>query len=115
MSSFVRVSSFNGNPYLRGDAVEAAAPEHLALLQLHLAVVDLIRVLHLFQLLLGDLLLLPAVTRCRQELQPASGDTGHQLGGRPDTNITPRSDATASLPVHQYLCDHLKVGSVSID
>lgn len=68
--------------YLRLDAIEAAAPEHVAPPQLHLSVVDLIQVLHLLQLLLRDLLLLRAVTRCLQEPQPAGRDAGHQLRGR---------------------------------
>lgn len=54
--------------YLSLDAVEATAPEHLAPPELHLSVVDLIFVLQLLQLLLGDLLLLRAVTRSFQEL-----------------------------------------------
>ncbi len=87
-------------PYLRLDAVEAATPEHVAPPHLHLGVVDLILVLHLLQLVLGDLLLLRAVTRRLQELQPASGDAGHQLRGGTNTNITP-----LSLPVPQHLCD----------
>lgn len=73
--------------YLCLDAVEATAPKHMAPPQLHLSVVDLIQVLHLLQLILRDLLLLRAVTRCLQELQPASGDTGHQLRRWTDTNI----------------------------
>ncbi|KAF3843891.1 hypothetical protein F7725_015939 [Dissostichus mawsoni] len=38
---------------------------------LHLSVVDLVQVVHVLQLLLGDLVLLSAVTRRLQELQPA--------------------------------------------
>lgn len=68
--------------YLRLDAVEATAPQHLASLQLHLSVVNLIQVLHLLQLLLRDLLALCPVTCCLQELQPASGHTGYHLRGR---------------------------------
>lgn len=85
--------------YLCLDAVEATAPKHMAPPQLHLSVVDLIQVLHLLQLILRDLLLLRAVTRCLQELQPASGDTGHQLRRWTDTNVGPNiSDTTAALP-----------------
>ena len=74
-------------PYLSLDAVEAAAPEDLAPLQFHLSVVDLIEVLHLLQLLLGDLVPLRAVTRRLQELQPTRGDAGHQLrGGQTQTD-----------------------------
>lgn len=64
------------------DAVEASAPKHMAPPQLHLSMVDLIQVLHLLQFLLGNLLLLCAVTCCLQELQPAGGNTGYQLRGR---------------------------------
>lgn len=85
------------------DAVEASAPEHVAPPQLHLSVVDLILVLHLLQLVLRDLLLLRAVTRRLQELQPASGDTGHQLKGGPTSILLPCQ--TAALPVPQHLCD----------
>lgn len=67
---------------LRLDAVQATAPKHLAPLQLHFSVVNLIAVLHLLQLLLGDLLLLCAVPRRLQELQPASRDAGDQLRRR---------------------------------
>lgn len=66
-------------PDLCLDAVEATAPEHMAPPELHLSMVDLIQVLHVLQLVLRDLLLLRPVTRRLQELQPASGDTGHQL------------------------------------
>lgn len=65
---------------LRLYALQASAPQHLAPPELHLGVVDLVGVLHLLQLLLGDLLLLGAVARRLQELQPAGGHAGHQLG-----------------------------------
>lgn len=67
---------------LRLDAVQAPAPKHVAPLQLHFSVVNLVAVLHLLQLLLGDLLLLCAMPRRLQELQPASRDAGDQLRGR---------------------------------
>ena len=47
--------------------------------------VDLVQVVHLVQLLLGDLLLLSAVARRLQELQAAGGDGGHQLGANNNT------------------------------
>lgn len=68
--------------YLCLDAVQATAPKHVAPPELHLSVVNLIPVLHLLQLLFGDLLPLRAVPRRLQELQPASGDAGDQLRGR---------------------------------
>lgn len=68
-------------PYLRLDTIQAAAPKHVAPPQLHLSVIDLIQVLHLLQLLFGDLLLLRAVTGRLEELQPTGGDAGHQLRG----------------------------------
>ena len=66
-------------PYLGLDPVEAAAPQHLAPPHLHLAVVDLIHVLHLLLILLRELLLLRAVAGRLQELQAAGGDAGDQL------------------------------------
>lgn len=47
-------------PYLCLDAVQAAAPQHVAPPHLHLRMIDLV-IFHLFQLLLGDLLLLRAM------------------------------------------------------
>jgi hypothetical protein len=67
------------------DAVEAAAPEHLAPAELHLGVVDLVQVVHLVQLLLRDLLLLRAVASRLQELQTAGRDGGHHLGANHNT------------------------------
>lgn len=74
-------------PNLRLDALEAAAPQHLAPPHLHLSVVDLVHVLHLLQLLLWDLPLLGAVARRLQELEPLGGDAGHELDTG-DTNIS---------------------------
>lgn len=84
------------SPYLRLDAVEASTPQHVAAPQLHLSVVDGVHVLHLLQLLLRDLLLLRAVTRCLQELEPVGGDAGHQLE---DTTTQSDTRTTATLPV----------------
>lgn len=103
--------------YLRLDAVEAPAPKHLAPLHLHLSVVDLILVLHILQLLLGDLLLLCAVTCCLQEPQPAGGDTGHQLR----VGQTQTLETTASPPqinryvLLKYYWDGLQALIFSID
>lgn len=84
MDTVIRIEPrWNLKPYLSLDAVEATAPEHVALPHLHLSVVDLILVLHLLQLIFRDLLLLRAMTRRLQELQPSSGDTGHHLRGGP--------------------------------
>lgn len=88
-------------PYLLGDPVDAAAPQHLAPLQLHLSVVDLVQVLHLLQLVLGDLLLLRAVTRRLQELQPLGGDTGHQL--RPKHHTAVRHSSSTSCDLNMSL------------
>lgn len=109
---------WHGDPlYLCLDAVEATAPKHLAPLQLHLSVVDLILVLHLLQLLLGDLLLLCAVTCCLQELQPAGGDTGHQLRvGQTQTLETTASPPQINTYVPlKYYWDGLQAVIFSID
>lgn len=81
----VGVGVMQMNSYLRLDAVQAAAPKHVAPSQLHLSVVNLIPVLHLLQLFFRDLLPLSAMSCCLQELQPAGGDAGDQLRGRSRT------------------------------
>ena len=74
----VAAAAFGGrSSYLRLDAVQTSEPEDLAPPQLHLGVVDLVRVLR--QLLLVDLLLGDAVSGLLQELQVVGGDGGDQL------------------------------------
>lgn len=53
--------------YLSLDAIEASEPEDLASAKLPLGVVDLVHVLQLLQLLVGDLLFLGAVAGRFQE------------------------------------------------
>lgn len=85
------------HPDLSLDAVQASEPEDLSSAELPLGVVDLLHVLHVLQLLVGDLLLLGAVACGLQELQTAGGDRRDQL--------TPEETAEAQEDAPQPLVD----------
>lgn len=83
------------HPDLSLDAVEASEPEDLSSAELPLSVVDLLHLLHVLQLLVGDLHLLGAVARGLQELQTAGGDRRDQL--TPEETAEAQEDAPKPL------------------